>query len=67
MNVDLDNVVRDLAPRLYRYALGRIGDAGLAEDVAQESLIALGRQPRQRDARARSSAWSMTRDGCRGH
>lgn len=44
MNVDLERVVPDLAPRLYRYALGRIGDASLAEDVAQECLMALVRR-----------------------
>jgi len=41
MTVDLERVLRDLAPRLYRYAIGRIGDAALAEDVAQECLTAL--------------------------
>ena len=41
MTVDLEDVLRDLAPRLFRYAIGRIGDAGLAEDVAQECLTAL--------------------------
>ena len=41
MTVDLERVLRDLAPRLFRYAIGRIGDAGLAEDVAQECLTAL--------------------------
>lgn len=41
MTVDLEDALRDLAPRLFRYALGRTGDAALAEDVAQECLTAL--------------------------
>jgi len=41
MTVDLERVLRDLAPRLFRYAIGRTGDAGLAEDVAQDCLTAL--------------------------
>jgi len=39
--VDLDQVVRDLAPRLLRYAIGRTGSRGLGEDVAQQALTAL--------------------------
>jgi len=41
MSVDLEDVLRDLAPKLFRYAAGRTGDAGLAEDVAQDCLTAL--------------------------
>jgi RNA polymerase sigma-70 factor, ECF subfamily len=41
MTVDLENALRDLAPRLFRYAMGGTGDVGLAEDVAQECLTAL--------------------------
>lgn len=41
MTVDLEDALRDLAPRLFRYAIGRTGDAGTAEDVAQECLTAL--------------------------
>ena len=41
MSVDLESALRDLAPRLFRYAVGRTGDANLAEDVAQECLTAL--------------------------
>lgn len=39
--MDLDAALRDLAPRLLRYAIGRTGDPALAEDIAQESLTAL--------------------------
>ncbi|MGE5359690.1 MAG: RNA polymerase sigma factor [Bacteroidales bacterium] len=39
--MDLDEVVRDLAPRLLRYATGRMGSLSLAEDVAQHALTAL--------------------------
>jgi RNA polymerase sigma factor (sigma-70 family) len=39
--MDLDVTVRELAPQLLRYALGRTGDAALAEEVAQEALTAL--------------------------
>lgn len=41
MSVDLDGTLRSLAPRLFRYAVGRTGDPSLAEDVAQECLTAL--------------------------
>jgi RNA polymerase sigma factor (sigma-70 family) len=41
MSVDLDTVVRDLAPRLLRYAIGRTDDRGLGEEVAQDALAAL--------------------------
>ncbi len=37
----LEDVLRDLAPRLIRYASGRTGDKDLGEDVAQEALTAL--------------------------
>jgi RNA polymerase sigma-70 factor (ECF subfamily) len=41
--VDLDEAVGALAPRVLRYAAARLGDRGLAEEVAQESLTALVR------------------------
>jgi RNA polymerase sigma-70 factor (ECF subfamily) len=41
--VDLEATVAELAPRVLRYANARLGDAALAEDVAQESLAALVR------------------------
>jgi RNA polymerase sigma-70 factor, ECF subfamily len=41
MDLDLDTAVRELAPQLFRYSLGRTGDAGLAEEVAQDALAAL--------------------------
>ncbi len=39
--MDLEDVLRDLAPRLLRYATARTGDAGLGEEIAQDSLTAL--------------------------
>ena len=45
--MDLDSVVRELAPRVLRYAVARTGDASLGEDVAQESLAALVRHWRR--------------------
>jgi RNA polymerase sigma-70 factor (ECF subfamily) len=44
--VDLDETVGALAPRVLRYAVARLGDVSLAEDVAQESLTALVRRCR---------------------
>jgi RNA polymerase sigma factor (sigma-70 family) len=37
----LEAVVRELAPRLLRFCLGRFGAEGLAEEVAQDALSAL--------------------------
>lgn len=37
----LDDTVRDLAPRLLRFSLGQTGDTALAEEAAQEALVAL--------------------------
>jgi RNA polymerase sigma-70 factor (ECF subfamily) len=39
--MELETVVRELAPQLLRYALGRTGDPTLAEEVAQDALAAL--------------------------
>ncbi len=39
--MELETVVRELAPQLLRYSLGRTGEAGLAEEVAQDALTAL--------------------------
>ena len=39
--MDLEDVLRDLTPRLLRYATGRTGDGGLGEEIAQESLTTL--------------------------
>jgi len=41
LHVDIESVVRDLAPRLLRYCLARTCDAVLAEEIAQDSLAAL--------------------------
>lgn len=48
--VELDEVVSVLAPRVLRYCLGRVGEAGAAEEVAQEALAALVRRWRGRGA-----------------
>ena len=45
--MDLDGTIRDLAPRVLRYAIARSGDPSAGEDVAQESLAALVRHWRQ--------------------
>lgn len=39
--MELEAEVEDLAPKLLRYCLGRLGDRGLAEEVSQEALTAL--------------------------
>ncbi len=39
--MDLEPVVRDLAPRVLRFALALTRDRDLSEDIAQESLAAL--------------------------
>jgi RNA polymerase sigma-70 factor (ECF subfamily) len=39
--MELEIAVRELAPQLLRYALGRTGDPALAEEVAQDALAAL--------------------------
>ena len=39
--MELETVVRELAPQLLRYSLGRTGDAELAEEVVQDALTAL--------------------------
>lgn len=39
--MELETAVRELAPQLLRYSLGRTGDAALAEEVAQDALAAL--------------------------
>jgi DNA-directed RNA polymerase specialized sigma24 family protein len=44
--VDLNEAVGALAPRVLRYAVARLGDRSLAEEVAQESLTALVRHCR---------------------
>lgn len=41
--MDLDETVGALAPRVLRYAAARLGDRGLADEVAQESLTSLVR------------------------
>lgn len=48
--MDLDSVVRELAPRLLGYCFFRTRDRSLAEDLAQESLAALVQRWRQHGA-----------------
>jgi len=43
LTVDLDGTIGELAPRVLRYVVARLGDVSLAEEVAQESLAALVR------------------------
>jgi RNA polymerase sigma factor (sigma-70 family) len=45
--MELEIVVRELAPQLLRYALGQTGDPSLAEEVAQDALAALVQQWRR--------------------
>lgn len=45
--MDLDRTIRELAPRVLRYAVARTGDQSAGEDVAQESLAALVRHWRR--------------------
>jgi RNA polymerase sigma factor (sigma-70 family) len=45
--VDLEETLRDLAPRLLRYGLARCGDLALAEEAAQDGLAALARRWRR--------------------
>jgi len=49
-DVELEETIRGLAPRVLRYAVARTGDASAGEDVAQESLEALVRHWRQAGA-----------------
>ncbi len=55
--VDLEGKVAELAPRVLRYATARLGDASLAEDVAQESLMALVRHCRNGGVPASAEAF----------
>ncbi len=57
VDMDLDRVIRDLAPRLLRYAVARAGDPSAGEDVAQESLEALVRHWRHAGPPASAEAF----------
>lgn len=48
--MELETAVRELAPQLLRYSLGRTGDAALAEEVAQDALTALVQRWRRHGA-----------------
>ena len=50
MVVDLETVVRQLAPGLLRYCAARTRDRGLAEEIAQEALAALVQRWRRHGA-----------------
>lgn len=41
LNVTLEAALSELAPRVLRYCVGYMGDRGLGEEIAQESLSAL--------------------------
>ncbi|RPJ84180.1 MAG: hypothetical protein EHM13_05480, partial [Acidobacteria bacterium] len=41
MDMDLEQAVGDLTPRLLRYCLARTRNTALAEDVAHDALVAL--------------------------
>jgi RNA polymerase sigma-70 factor (ECF subfamily) len=68
--MDLETTVRELAPPLLRYCLGRTADSGLAEEAAQDALAALVARWRRHGppecpaafafAVARRRAWRMT-------
>ena len=47
LDADLERTIRDMAPRVLRYAVARTGDVSAGEDVAQESLEALVRHWRR--------------------
>jgi RNA polymerase sigma-70 factor (ECF subfamily) len=47
LDADLEPIIRDLAPRVLRYAVARTGEVCAGEDVAQESLAALVRRWRR--------------------
>ena len=55
--VELDAAIRELAPRLVRYGISRLGDADLAEEVAQDSLTALVRHWRSQGQPASAEAF----------
>ncbi len=50
MVVDLEIVIRELAPGLLRYCAARMRDSGLAEEIAQETLAALVQRWRRHGA-----------------
>ncbi len=50
MGVDLENIVREMTPGLIRYCMARTRDRSLAEEIAQESLVALVQRWKKRGA-----------------
>jgi RNA polymerase sigma-70 factor (ECF subfamily) len=58
--VDLDDTVRELAPRLLRYGLARAGDPALAEEAAQDALAALARRWRRHGPPENAAAFAFT-------
>lgn len=57
--MDLDDVVRTLAPRLVAYGLARTGSLANAEDIAQDALLALVRHWRGRGTPTSPSAFAF--------
>lgn len=57
--MELETAVRELAPRLLRYSLGRTGDAALAEEVAQDALAALVQRWRRHGAPESPAAFAF--------
>ena len=55
--VDLDEAVALVAPRLLAYALARTGCRSMAEDIAQDALVALVRHWRASGAPASPDAF----------
>lgn len=58
--MDLETAVKELAPQLLRYALGKTGDAALAEEVAQDALAALVQRWRRHGAPDCPAAFAFT-------
>ena len=50
LDMELETAVRELAPQLLRYGLGRTGDPALAEEAAQDALAALVQRWRRHGA-----------------
>lgn len=60
MIVDLENILRELTPGLLRYCMARTRDRSLAEEIAQESLVALIARLKNRGAPESAQAFLFT-------
>lgn len=58
--MNLDAVIEELAPRLLRFCRGRASDASLAEEAAQEALVALVDRWRNHGAPDSADAFAFT-------